>query len=425
MAKISVTAGSTSVTLPIFIQASTSTTGLGLAGLTGTAASLIGSYYRGTGTDVPITLTTSTLNAPYTSGLIVEINSTRMAGAYRFDPPDAALAAGPRSVFFMLSGAANMAPLPFEVELTAWNNQDSVAGGMTQLTSTGTLGSVSNVRGTATVLLAGAVHTGAIIPIVQTSSLAQLVGTATSVLNVNVVATASNTINVLGTATVILFGGVHTGAIVPIVQTASGAKVTDFTTAALSRFFDIDAGSFSTASANSVVTQITTNAGGGSLTALQITTAVWAKFGTGTVALTTGTHAGAFIPNVGAINTSSDGRMANLDLNVGAVQTSAIAGMALSTSILDKVGTSGVAISTSTMTTIADKLLDRDMGLGPDTGVGTGTAGRTVRQALRPLRNHWTAASGTYTSFKEDDTTISYAKPLISTSTADLIIGMS
>lgn len=288
MAKISVQAGSTSVSMALFIQASTSTAGLGLTGLTGTAANLIASYYRGTGTDVPIALTTSTLNAPYTSGLIVEINATRMAGMYRFDPPDAALAAGPRACVIMLSGAANMAPLPLEVELTAWNNQDATGGGMSQLTSTGTLGSVSNVRGTATVLLAGAVHTGAIIPQVQTASnvglvslvqtasnvgLVSLVQTASNVMLVNLVqtasnvglvslvSTASNVINVTGTATVVLAAGVHTGAIVPQVQTASNVGIVS-------------------------LVQTASNL-------------------SGTVQLGTGTHTGAVIPTVNTVQTAT------------------------------------------------------------------------------------------------------------------------
>lgn len=245
MAKISVLGGATSITLPIFIQASTSTTGLGLTGLAGTSTGLTAMYYRGTGTGVPITLTTSSLNAAYTSGLFVEVDSTRMPGFYRFDPPDAAFAVGPRSCAIMLQGAGNMAPLPMEVELTAWNNQDGVAGGIQNIGTAGTLGKINNVLGTATVILASGVHTGAIVPQVQTASLAMTVSTASVALTANTVGTAS------GVPAVVLAAGTHAGAVIPIVQTASlvltanvvgtAALVTAFSTSNDGRMANLDA----------------------------------------------------------------------------------------------------------------------------------------------------------------------------------------
>lgn len=48
---------------------------------------------------------------------------------------------------------------------------------------------------------------------------------------------------------------------------------------------------------------------------------------------------------------------------------------------------------------IADAILDRNMATGTDSG------GRTVRNALRFLRNKWTSAGGTLTVYKEDDAT--------------------
>jgi len=65
-------------------------------------------------------------------GGFVEIDSTHCPGLYRLDIPDAALASG-RFVTIMLSGAANMAPVLLEIELTGWNNQDAVRGGLTAL----------------------------------------------------------------------------------------------------------------------------------------------------------------------------------------------------------------------------------------------------------------------------------------------------
>jgi hypothetical protein len=54
---------------------------------------------------------------------------------------------------------------------------------------------------------------------------------------------------------------------------------------------------------------------------------------------------------------------------------------------------------------IADSLLDRDMAAGTDSG---STTVRTVRQALRFLRNRWFISGGTLTVTTEDDATTSW-----------------
>jgi hypothetical protein len=64
-------------------------------------------------------------------------------------------------------------------------------------------------------------------------------------------------------------------------------------------------------------------------------------------------------------------------------------------------------------TSVADALLNRDMSLGSDTG---STTVRTVRQALRFLRNKWTMAGGTLTVFKEDDSAPMNGTPIIGAS---------
>jgi len=69
---------------------------------------------------------------------------------------------------------------------------------------------------------------------------------------------------------------------------------------------------------------------------------------------------------------------------------------------------------------IADKILDRDMSVGTDSG---STTVRTVRQALRFLRNKWTVASGVLTVYEEDDTATSWTASLTTTASADAIIG--
>lgn len=66
----------------------------------------------------------------------------------------------------------------------------------------------------------------------------------------------------------------------------------------------------------------------------------------------------------------------------------------------------------------ADALLNRDMSTGTDSG---STTVRTVRQALRFLRNKWTISGSTLTVFKEDDSTTSWGSTLTSTPSADPI----
>lgn len=69
---------------------------------------------------------------------------------------------------------------------------------------------------------------------------------------------------------------------------------------------------------------------------------------------------------------------------------------------------------------VADAILARDLGSG--TGAGT-LDERTVRSALRAIRNKWTVASGTHTVYKEDDTTTAWTAALSSSASADPVTG--
>jgi hypothetical protein len=137
MAKLSILAGSTSQSVTLFIQDSSSTTGAGLSGLVFNTSGLI-AYYTFTGanaTATAITLATlAAVNSAFSSGGFKEIDATNMKGVYRLDLPNTALATSKgRSVAVMLSGAANMAPCILEIELTGWDNQDGVHAGLTAL----------------------------------------------------------------------------------------------------------------------------------------------------------------------------------------------------------------------------------------------------------------------------------------------------
>jgi hypothetical protein len=65
-----------------------------------------------------------------------------------------------------------------------------------------------------------------------------------------------------------------------------------------------------------------------------------------------------------------------------------------------------------TTTEIADAVLDRDMSVGTDSGSATV---RTVRQALRALRNRFVVSGGTVTVYKEDDSTPSHTAAVTGT----------
>lgn len=124
-------AGSTSVMLTIFVQDTSSTTGDGLSGLTHATSGLVFEYRRKgesswtVGTKVAGTLGT------YTQWSIVADGS--LAGAYEIGIPNAAVAAGVEWVDIRLYGAADMLPVPIEIELDAVDYQDATAFGLSRM----------------------------------------------------------------------------------------------------------------------------------------------------------------------------------------------------------------------------------------------------------------------------------------------------
>lgn len=69
-------------------------------------------------------------------------------------------------------------------------------------------------------------------------------------------------------------------------------------------------------------------------------------------------------------------------------------------------------LSVTERAAIADALLNRDMSVGTDSG---STTVRTMRQALRFLRNKWSIGAGTLTVTKEDDATSSWTAAVTQT----------
>lgn len=131
--KIIKRAGATSQILQIFIADSSSSTGAGLTGLVFNSASLTAYFHRDTDTTATaIALVTMTVGT-FTSSGFKEIDATNMPGWYQFCPPNTALASGAAAVAFHLKGASNMAPLPIEMQLVAFDPDDTVRLGLTAL----------------------------------------------------------------------------------------------------------------------------------------------------------------------------------------------------------------------------------------------------------------------------------------------------
>lgn len=140
MAKLSIKAGTTSKTVDVMALNNTSTKGAGLTGLVYNSTNLQAYYYReGAASDVAISLATATLGTWATGGFVA-MDGTNMPGMYQLSIPNLALAAGAKSVKIYIweitTTALNLAPIVLEIELTATNNQDGIAGGMTALPQT-------------------------------------------------------------------------------------------------------------------------------------------------------------------------------------------------------------------------------------------------------------------------------------------------
>lgn len=175
-------AGLTSVSLPVFIADTSSTTGGGLSGVTSASSGLVLEYRRaGQSSWTSVTPVAGKTLGTYLSGGIVADGS--LSGAYEVDFPDAAFASGVRMVVCRIRGVTNMLASLIEIELDAVDYQDSAAFGLSRLASAGTAGSV----GTG-VTLAATTHTGAVIP------------TVTAVTNAVTLPSAA-TINITGNIT--------------------------------------------------------------------------------------------------------------------------------------------------------------------------------------------------------------------------------
>jgi hypothetical protein len=127
--------GLTSVSLPVFIADTSSTTGGGLSGVTSASSGLVLEYRRaGQSTWTSVTPQAGKTLGSYLSGGIVADGS--LAGAYEVDFPDAAFASGARMVVCRVRGVANMLAVLIEIELDAVDYQDATAFGLSRIDQT-------------------------------------------------------------------------------------------------------------------------------------------------------------------------------------------------------------------------------------------------------------------------------------------------
>lgn len=274
MAKFSLLAGATSQSVNLFVQSTASSvagTGAGLAGLTSATASLI-AYYTFTGTACAATQITlaalAAVSSAYNSGGIKEISSANMTGLYRFDLPNAMVSSGSgQTVTGYLSGAANMAPCVFEIELTGWNNQDAVHGGMSALPNTACTSNASLITsGTGTAQLS--VTSGiAQANVEQWDSAAIAEPTTDGVPDVNVLNWNGTVVATPATAGIPDVNVKNIGN-----QTASASGTITFPAATLASTINITSGTITTC------TNLTNAATAGDLTSTMktsVATAVW------------------------------------------------------------------------------------------------------------------------------------------------------
>ena len=118
---------------------SSKTDGSGLTGLVYSSAGLSCYYVRPGSAAAALALATQTVTGSHSDGGFVEIDATNMPGMYRLDLSDAILASGVESVAILLKGAANMAPVPIELQLIVRQGETQLRSGTAQAGGTGTI----------------------------------------------------------------------------------------------------------------------------------------------------------------------------------------------------------------------------------------------------------------------------------------------
>ena len=130
----------------VFIPNSASTTGAGLTGLTSSSAGLCinvireldatPTLYKQSASNIETISTLGTYAAPTSSKCrFKEVDATELPGIYEIHFAQALFGTGDASRFIsgLIFGATNVLPTAFEIQLDAFDSQDSVRGGLTAL----------------------------------------------------------------------------------------------------------------------------------------------------------------------------------------------------------------------------------------------------------------------------------------------------
>lgn len=118
----------------------------------------------------------------------------------------------------------------------------------------------------------------------------------------------------------------------------------------------------------------------------------------------------------GAVGSVTGNVGGNVTGSVGSVATGGIAAASFAANAVD-----AAALAADAVSEIADGLLNRDMSVGTDSG---STTFRTMRQALRAIRNKTTFSAGTLTVYKEDDSATSWTGAVTTDAAALPIVGI-
>lgn len=97
------------------------------------------------------------------------------------------------------------------------------------------------------------------------------------------------------------------------------------------------------------------------------------------------------------------------------------AGYVVGTNLDQSVGSRQATLDATARNAIADALLARDLGSGSNAGTAQE---RTVRSALRFVRNKWSISGGTLTVTREDDATTAWTAPVTTNASAEPITGI-
>ena len=431
MSKRWIKSGSTSQTIDIFVLNSSSTVGAGLTGLVFNSAGLTCYYRKGAlGAATPVTLATLALiTTPWATGGFREVDATNMPGLYRFDIPNLALdTAGITVIYF--KGATNMAPVVLEIEVVAVDVFDGVRMGLTSLPNA-VAGAINGVP--LSVAAGGAVNTLQINGTAQTArdigaSVLLSPGTGTGQLSLSAGAVTVGTNNDKSAYSLAASQTFNTTGSVGSVTSALGA-------AAVQSIWDRPTSNLTVLNSVGKLLVDNLNATVSSRSTL-VATDVWsAATRTLTGNVTVGGFTAASITSAAFANSAINLRLANdpLTSNARFTTNDSFSGYpVLSNGPQFQIAITGahhaaadvhefqpnVLTSNATDATfiaeIGDGVLNRKL---DSTGNGTDTLDeRTVRSALRAMRNKVSVATGTMTVYKEDDSTIAWSGTVSNTS---------